>query len=71
MWLERAGEWIERDSAEPWVTKGWTVRTQQERDAYVAAQQAAADAAAAAQALIDAMPAQFAMRVSSSRRYCA
>ena len=48
MYLERNGEWIERDTAEPWVTKGWVVKTQAERDAYVAAQQAAADAAAAA-----------------------
>jgi hypothetical protein len=59
MWLERAGEWIEKATQEPWVTKGYVVRTQQERDAYLAAQQAAADAAAAEAALLASMPAQF------------
>jgi len=59
MWLERNGEWIERDTQEPWVTKGYTVKTDQERSDYLAAQQAAADEAATAAALEALIPAQF------------
>ena len=65
MWLLRGtDEWIERDTAEPWVTKGYTVKTQQERDDFLASKQAAADAAAAEAALLATLPATFATGVA-------
>jgi hypothetical protein len=64
MWLERNGQWIERDSEQPWVTKGYTVKTDQERADYLVALQAAADAAAAQEAAQASLPAQFSTGVA-------